>query len=413
MPPLVLTLTDLGLAAIAGATGSDPARISQLALSNTPFDLAPTLTGIPGEFNRLDAVGGEQASPTVTSMTAYDQTEDVWTATGFGLFLEDGTLFAAYSAETPIIIKAAPAFALFAFDIAFDADVMAVIDFGDPVFFNPPATEETRGVAKIATEAEALAGTDDTKFITPLKLKAKLDAFFATIGEITGDALDALTALVATVNALLARTIIGTGLATGGGDLSDSREINVAAASQVETEAGLINNKAVTPAGLTGILGTIAALVAATASYALNTITITGAGLVSGGGNLTANRTLTVTECSATDITDGIAADKVVTPRRLGPIVVLLATNGFIRFFGLQLTWGRFSAAANGLTSVTFPLAFNNACFSVVGGGSDQTSTTSQSNTPAVRSSTITRTGFSVFSADDAANGCAYLAAGY
>ena len=413
MPALVLTLTDVGLAAIAGATGADPARISQLALSNTPFDLAPTLTGVPGEFKRIDAVGGEQVSPAVTHMTAYDQTEDVWTATGFGLFLEDGTLFAAYSSETPIMIKAAPAFALFSLDIQFAADVAAVIDFGDPVFFNPPASETVRGVAKIATEAETLAGTDDTKFVTPAKLASKLAAFFSSIGEITGDALDQLAALVAAFNALLARTIIGTGLATGGGDLSTSREINVAAATQEETEAGIISDKAVTPAGLTGILATIAGLVATVATFALKTITITGGGLVSGGGDLTANRVLTVTECSAADIAAGISADTVVTPRRLGPIVTLFALNGYIRFFGLQLTWGRFSAAANGATSVIFPLAFQNACFSVVNSGTSTGGTNAQDNDANVVVSTISRTGFSVFSSRDPVDANTYIAVGY
>lgn len=47
----------------------------------------------------------------------------------------------------------------------------------------PDATESTKGKAQIATEAEALAGTNDTKFITSLKLKAVKDtiiSYFST-----------------------------------------------------------------------------------------------------------------------------------------------------------------------------------------------------------------------------------------
>jgi hypothetical protein len=44
-----------------------------------------------------------------------------------------------------------------------------------------------------------------------------------------------------------ARTVSGTGLATGGGDFSANRTIDVAVASQAEAEAGTANDKAMTP----------------------------------------------------------------------------------------------------------------------------------------------------------------------
>lgn len=49
------------------------------------------------------------------------------------------------------------------------------------------ATETNRGVAEIATQAEVNAGTDDQRFVTPLKLKAHLDSrvggFAANVGN--------------------------------------------------------------------------------------------------------------------------------------------------------------------------------------------------------------------------------------
>ena len=40
-----------------------------------------------------------------------------------------------------------------------------------------PASETESGIIEIATQAEVDAGTDDTRAITPLKLKTRLDAF--------------------------------------------------------------------------------------------------------------------------------------------------------------------------------------------------------------------------------------------
>ncbi|QSR16079.1 hypothetical protein [Novosphingobium sp. KA1] len=77
-----------------------------------------------------------------------------------------------------------------------------------------------------------------------------------------------------------------------------------------------------------------------------------------------------------------------------------------------MVAWGRFTAAANSSTSVTFPLAFTSACFSVVVSGVINAGTGSQDNTPAVVASTITATGFSVFNADDENDPTCYIAVG-
>lgn len=172
MSAIFLSLTSAGLAAVQAASGTDPVVISEVGLTNTPFDVAPTLTALPGEFKRIEAVSGIAAADNVTHMTAYDTSADVWTATGLGLWLEDGTLFAAYSSPDPIQSKASMAFALISFDIAFNADIAGSISFGDPVFTNPPATEEMRGLVQLANEVEALAGTDALKALTPSRANA-------------------------------------------------------------------------------------------------------------------------------------------------------------------------------------------------------------------------------------------------
>src|SRR6185312_5437611 len=58
---------------------------------------------------------------------------------------------------------------------------------------------------------------------------------------------DVVNKTYADLKVLKTTTICGTGLASGGGDLSTNRTIDVPIASQAEAEAGAINTKAMTP----------------------------------------------------------------------------------------------------------------------------------------------------------------------
>lgn len=197
MAALALNLTEAGLAAIQAASGTDPTVVAELGLTATQFDYAPTLTALPGEFKRVEVESGIAAAPNVTHLTAYDTSGDVWSATGFGLYLADGTLFAVHSGEETIMSKAGLAFALLAFDIAFNADFAANIEFGDAIFANPPATRDMRGVARLATPAQVTAGENDDAIVTPLLLAQRLAPVADSIdaeAQTRGDA-DSLFAL--------------------------------------------------------------------------------------------------------------------------------------------------------------------------------------------------------------------------
>jgi hypothetical protein len=168
----LLQLTDAGLAAVTGPAGSAAAVIAELGLTATAFDFAPTLNALPGEFKRLTSVAGAAAGPNLVHLEAFDNSADIWTATGLALYLDDGTLFAALGADEPVLAKASLAYTLVALDVSFNADIAANITFGDLVFMSPPATTENRGLIEIATQAETDAGEDEQRAVTPASGKA-------------------------------------------------------------------------------------------------------------------------------------------------------------------------------------------------------------------------------------------------
>lgn len=251
--PLILHLTDAGIDALVAAesSGTDPILIAELGLTETAFDAAPTLTALPDEFKRVAVLSGAPVAANVIHMTAYDTSSDTYNARGLGLYLADGTLFATYGAAEPVLSKAALAFGLIAFDIAFSGDISGDIAFENAIFIYPPATEDTRGTARIATQArvDAVAdGADDHEtIVTPKTLRARLATFFASVTAAIDDLTDTVTAALA---GFAARTVTGGGLVTGGGDLSANRVLAVTAASGADLVTGTDASKAVTPASV-------------------------------------------------------------------------------------------------------------------------------------------------------------------
>jgi len=369
MAPLSLIISDAGRDALVDAENgdTDPIVIAEIGLSEAAVVAAPTLELLNGEFKRIDTFAGQSISPTVIHMTAQDVSDDAYELRSIALYLADGTLFAAYGQDDPIFTKVSIAVFLVAFDVAFNADVAASIEFGDASFLYPPATETIKGVAELATQAETDAGADDQRTVTPLKLKVRLDAALAALSATLTAAIDAVeaaataaidalsTATTNALNTLAARTITGGGLATGGGDLSANRTITVAAASLAETDAGAIGDKAVVPSALANILANIAALLART---------ITGGGLVTGGGDLSANRTLTVTAASGAEIATGTENGKAVTPAAIAGVPQ--SASQHIGLGGAIVKMGTVSTAASATTPVTFPVGFPTACDQVL-----------------------------------------------
>ncbi len=328
MPALLMIITDAGLDALVDAENgvTDPIEIVELGLSDTPFVVAPTLTALPGQHRLIDTISGLSVADNVIHVTAYDTTAATYDVTGLGLYLADGTLFAAYSAADPILTKAQLAFGLFSFDIGFLNNAATNITFGNAIFVYPPATETIKGIARIATQARvdavADAGDDFETIVTPKTLRARLAAFMVPI--------------TASLDALLA------GLA------------------------------------------------------ALGAKTVTGAGMVTGGGTIDSNPVLTVTAAVEADAVTGTSLVKALVPSTFGPILRLFAADGEFRFFGFHVKWGSFTATGNAQSSYSFPIAFPVACFRVLIDGG-RTQLNDADNYAHVLSGTETAGGFQLF----------------
>lgn len=342
-PPILFMITSAGLDALVNAQGggTDPIQIVSVGITANAFTMAPTITALPGELKRITAVSGQSVSETVIHMTAQDVSTDIYELRGLGLYLADGTLFAIYSQATPLFRKVSISFFLLALDIGFTNGVAGDITFGDTTFLMPPASETVKGVAEIATDAEVAGGTDDQRIVSPKKLRTLLN----DLGDLIAPGSDDFAAAFA---ALIARTITGAGLVSGGGNLSDSRILTVLAASAADVAAGTAGDKAITPAALSGLL---------------KSITQNGHAFIPGAG-------------------------------------------------GLRIMWGRFTSASNASTAVLFPDSFATACFVVLADGVKGSGADSQDNAAGVDYATITQSGFSVFSADDSSNACGYIALG-
>jgi hypothetical protein len=178
---LTIKVTTAGRAALVNAanTGTLPVLVAQIGVTATAF--TPAADGsdlvLPGELKRLVTFGGAAVADDTIHSVIRDISTDTYTWRGFGLYLADGiTLFALYGQADPILEKSAGAMALLATDIIFADIDAAALTFGDTSFLNPPATVDVQGVVELATDAEAIAGADAVRAVTPKGLLAVLTA---------------------------------------------------------------------------------------------------------------------------------------------------------------------------------------------------------------------------------------------
>lgn len=314
--PIEFILTNAGKAAIVAAnnTGTNPVTINRVGVGSASWTPTAAATALNTEIKKITAIGGAAVADDTIHVTASDTSSDVYTVKEIGLFLTDGTLLAVYSQSTAIITKGAETVALIAADLVITGLPAGSVTVGDVTFDYPQATETVKGVAEIATTAEAQAGTDDERILTPKKLqdvnatasrKGVIELATATEVQAGTDAERAVTP-----STLAALTSL------------ETRRGLVELATAAEVQAGTDTERAVTPAGLasrtatttrTGVVelatdaetqtGTDAGRAVTPASMASVTATTTRRGLV----ELATN----------TETADGLDADRAVTPSAL------------------------------------------------------------------------------------------------
>jgi microcystin-dependent protein len=169
MSALKLILTDAGMARFTAAQLGNPIDLTVAAIGLTAQDFypAPTLTALRGEFRRITAVSGEIVGDNTAHIVMRDDAELGYTVCGFGLFLADGTLLAAYGQPAPIFQKSPATTLLMPLDLAFPTAAINELTFGDANFLNPAATTTKKGVVELATITEGRAGKDPTR-VTPV-----------------------------------------------------------------------------------------------------------------------------------------------------------------------------------------------------------------------------------------------------
>lgn len=201
-------------------------------------------------------------------------------------------------------------------------------------------------------------------------------------------------------------------------------------ATQAEVDGGTDDQRIVTALKLLGRLAPVLTAIADEAAAreagdaGLVTLiaelfnrTITGGGLVSGGGTLEANRVLTVLAASAAQLLAGTSNAVALTPASFGPIVKSFGQNGYVALAlgdpanALCIQWGRFTVGANGTTNVSFPVAFAE-CWTALTDGTSDSNVNSQDNYPAIRPDSITASGFLTWSSRDVSEPITFIAIG-
>ena len=181
-----LIVTNAGLAAVIAAnrSGTEKVTITSAGFGSGKYVPAPTRTALYAQFKTINTIAGGGIDEYTIHVEIRDTSADAYTVYELGLYTSTGTLFAvASSVDAPIMQKAAGAVGIIVCDIRLSDVGVESITFGDVNFTVNQATETESGVAEIATLAESAAGTDDSRIVTPKKLKAETDKLVHLTGN--------------------------------------------------------------------------------------------------------------------------------------------------------------------------------------------------------------------------------------
>lgn len=247
-----IVLTNAGLQKIINAeqTGTAPVVISQIAFGSGQYTPNASQIALQNEIKRLSVISGGTDNDHAIHVAAQDSSSDAYSVYEFGLFLSDGTLFAVYSQTgTPILQKSISSVAQFECGIILQGVNVESISFGDVSFSYPYASETNAGIAEIATAAEAQAGTDNTRAITPASLQA------VTATESRNGIVELATTAEAQGGTESSHVLTPAALQTG--TATQTRKGIVELATNAEAQTGTDAERVLTPAALQAVTATI------------------------------------------------------------------------------------------------------------------------------------------------------------
>lgn len=107
MAGMVIHITDAGRAALVagGNTGTAARRVVEIGLGTAPFAFDRGMKTMPNERKRVTTFGGENVAPDTVHVVIQDDTSDQYSLYAFGLYLDNGVLFAVYVQDAPILEK--------------------------------------------------------------------------------------------------------------------------------------------------------------------------------------------------------------------------------------------------------------------------------------------------------------------
>lgn len=171
----IIVVTDAGLAEVVNAeqSGTAPVVLTHIAFGTGQYTPTSDRTVLQSEFKRLDTIAGGAVGDNVIHLTVNDATKENYTVYEVGVFTASGTLFAVYSQTTPIMQKASGSDLMLSIDFVLTNVNPESITVGDTSFVLPPATSIRQGIVELATAAETVEGTDDSRAVTPAALSGR------------------------------------------------------------------------------------------------------------------------------------------------------------------------------------------------------------------------------------------------
>ena len=182
MTALQPIITTAGLQAVLNATNDGlQAKLTHIALGDAGWQPDATATQLQQERQRIPISNSSRLQSNQLHITAVENGDQNYWVREIGLFLADGTLLAVWSDPEKVLAwKSADVDLLLAFDLlltALPADSVVIDGTGSLEL--APATEQQRGIVRLATSDEAKQGTETLTAITPAGCQTHGDSRYA------------------------------------------------------------------------------------------------------------------------------------------------------------------------------------------------------------------------------------------